>query len=217
MGIGSFFGGGSVDLSGAKGQIQQGMDKAIGTGANAGMPDGNGYLQAWAKDAKDNYVKPGLDQTRWAGDASKTALGGNGAQAEGDYWNGFMKSGPLAAALDQASKAQQTASNGQGLSNSGAATQALANTQARIGYQATQDRTANLFNQQKLAGQYDNMGVNVDMGTQHQIADVAVSGASALADLERSQALADQASKSAGMNNLFGLVGTGLKLASGFI
>jgi hypothetical protein len=212
MGFASMFGGGDVDLSGAKDVINQGKTQAIGA---SGMPGDNGYLQAWNKEAINGFVKPGLDATSWANDASKTWLGGNGADARTTALNGFMDSGPLQAALGQASKAQQAASSGQGLSNSGAATQALANTQARMGYQATQDHTANLFKQQQMAGQYANMGNSNMMHTGDQIANVGISAANAQAGIIQNEQMAKQASNAAGWSNMFNLAGAAMKAFGG--
>lgn len=202
------FGGKTADLSGATNAVNAGTKSAIGGGATAGRPDGDGYIQQWHKQGVDQYVKPGLDATSWSNGAAKTALGGNGGDASRNYWGGFMQNGPLQAAMQQAGMQTQARQNAMGLSNSGSMDQAMANTQARMGYGATQDQLGHLFRQQGLAGTYANAGLNANNQAAGQIANVGVSSANALAGIQQNQALSDQAAHNGMVGNILGLGGS---------
>ena len=129
---------------------------ALAQGANqAGHILAQGYDQSTGQ-----YINPGRDATQWSNTAASAALGGQGSQAQGDYWNGFMQFGPLQAAMQRAGQMAGHQANAMGLSNSGAGDYNRQSIMAQMGYGATQDQIRNLLAQQGINQNYNQLGAN---------------------------------------------------------
>lgn len=201
------------DFSGAINTINQGRDRAVGNGS----PTGGGYVQQWTDRGINNYVTPGLNQTSWAGDAQKSWLGGNGADAQAAAYNGFANTGAAAARRQLLSQTQATAAGAQGRSNSGAADAALARAQVGNSFAEEQAYGNNLFRQQQMGGQYANMGLNANQQGMNAVTGIDISANNAIAGLNANQAMASTAASNANNNGFRDALGAGMKMIGSFI
>jgi hypothetical protein len=165
-----------------QGQIQGGKTEGLGY-IKEGKTEGLGYLDKGLGDASSNYIDPGYDASKWANPQLKQALGGDGWDASNSYWNGFMKGGPLNAAMARAQDGVVATGSAQGLSNSGAAAQAVANTTADMGYRATQDQVGNLFKEAGRGDRFAELGANANLQTGSQKGNMAMGAGGSMADI----------------------------------